>query len=519
MVDIDPHSLWSLDDKRMRSVLHFYKIVNDSWNTVIDKQTPFTRIQKKAFRNVIRDFIRYAPIANSESFTDPHAPLTLLLPKYIHTNPYYVNFVTFNNEYFKKHYDEIETYGKIRTMGEFLVYFIMAIMRVDTETTKDGRIEKVQVFENKDEKISKDEFISLMTRACVNVLWQLCSVGYANENNNIVLGLPMYWWYNVDTEKVQHEVRIPFTRDKFKDTWSKGPLYFIKYLVDNKITNHFHTNCVTFSYGGFKSTFTVSVPEFVLDGLCYHISDNITKIGHYTVILYLSQHSNNGHTYTYLCPDDQGSIVSLPCNNQLDYYNDCGSVKILNNGSNNSSNTYGYKSLLITPDTLEHFQFEDSPHKYDDIINDIYIGPPIMVPTNYNNNNININNCSNNMPCNYSYNCIVEPPKCNNEAIRRLDLLNAKISGYIPLIRHLKDMCHRENNAAKKLEEHIETMRQYMIMTSQKVDHHTCRQPSVSVPKHSINNTFPSIKDSELWKHPKMCYKYGRHIPLWMVSY
>ncbi|ANS71205.1 p4c precursor [Pteropox virus] len=637
---IDPLSLWSYDDPKMTSILAFYKIVEGTWGTTITSTTPIPRTAKKAFRNVLRDYIKHAPVCDNSNYDDyrdidnfpntldPHAPFCLVLPTNIVRNVYYVNFMYFKNGFFERHYNNLNTFRDIETLGQLLLFFVVAIMRVEIEQTNENNIvtKFVPLYEFNEVLSTKKDYSSKMTYACSSMLWQLCSIGYYKENPNIVLGLPMYYWYGVNVKTVYDEITKPFTGNgnKLPNTWSKGPLYFTKYILDNHILNHYQTNCITINYNGYKATFVSSVPEFVLDGLCYTVNDKITKYGNDHVQIYMMPNGcKDGHTYTYLCSNDQGTIVSLPCTGKLfDEYHDQGAIRYQDNDINAKCNGYCFKSLLIMPEDTKVYQFEDSHVKYNNFQNDYYAGPPVFLTKNGVNRtasrgcnwcgNINTRYNSNAIvspyhicgpqvpPCHtvpptcpvpphcppVNPNCpvvpvppvppyypphlpyppypphndrsdchdgqctglIPPPPHCRcildsennciyycdyhnniypytiNPVDYRLNILKEKIAGYIPLIKHLKDTCKKENDAAKKLEHHIETMRQYMVMASNKVDYHTCRKPTVSVPKHSIDKTYPSIKDSDAWKINRLCYIQPHSMcfrtpPAWMIAH
>ncbi|AKC03529.1 A type inclusion protein [Bovine papular stomatitis virus] len=284
-------------------VERFRTFIHQHWTAPLNYHTCIPRETRKLVRDLLREYIRQAPPISGNNPSG--RPLNLFLKTYVEQNPVYKELFK-NNVWLLEGAQAIREFDDINTLGRFL---LMVVYRIMTG----GMGKNETIMDKYDQTASKEVVDAQMDYFCYNFMWHMGSLSVFYKNKSLVFGIPMYWWrkeQNVNT--VSTELENYFQRYDPKN-YSNGAKSFVKYMVDtyDKVGENIPPH-VNVSFSVFNTDFISSVPEFIMDGLCYTVWDKITKYGvTFNVDIFLTQNRYNGALFKTVEHYKQGVIGGI----------------------------------------------------------------------------------------------------------------------------------------------------------------------------------------------------------------
>ncbi|WGU15194.1 A-type inclusion protein [Orf virus] len=282
----------------------FRTFVSANWYQPLNSQTCIPIEIRKLVRDLLREYIKNAP-----SLSDTHKktgkPLNLFMKQYVDKNPVYVELFR-NNVWMYESAVAIKSFTNVSTVGRLL---LMVVYRIMTGATDDGFI-----MDNRNPNDPRD-VDTQMDYFCYLFLWYMGSVAFYYNNKSLVFGVPMYWWRGDGLSTNVHKLLDDYFNKEDPKKDSNGAVTFARYMyitydkVGDDSTRIPHINI---SFSGFSTNFVSSVPEFILDGLCYTVYDKITKYGTtFYLDVFMNPTRYNGFTYKTLDHSKQGVVDGI----------------------------------------------------------------------------------------------------------------------------------------------------------------------------------------------------------------
>ncbi|ASK51324.1 P4c precursor [Eptesipox virus] len=548
-----------------RIIKDFTKLISDTINTKIEvdkkdnKNTDVSTIcinrrQRNIIRDVFRSYMLAKPSLTEEEkkklLTDdktntykPYidtAPLQWVTESFINSNTFYAKL---KKEKYKKNKNEngnieetleecyknikktnkidnaavfpkppvyYDTFNKLETLGQFILFFVFDI------------IEARKFRESISTRYNNNKPITLPVRfkyACEQYLLNQIKVCDKLKSKNLFIGLPMYYWFEINPADVTLIVNNITSHYKY----GKQVKMFMRYLSSNG-RKYISTTIGKVSLTFLDETwdFHHSVPEIVLFGLSYSVYDHLVKYGKDKLEVFIMEKNKNnkhkdGYKFITVSKNYEG-YVEMPYKKAVEHevINEDIDSRTLNNDvlmllaadilqkaelaeairiikSSDTPNHhhihYAKRGILLA--AKECKDLEDSPVDANDDGNDkdtslltvdSFIYMPIFYPHKDKSTNIRIH--------------------LDREIVRRLEDRYNKLS---------KLCCYTD--IVKSLEHNFETMRQYAIILSKKADFQTYTHNDISIPIHSIDYTYPPQKEhyNNIYKRPNKYNKYNKH--------
>ncbi|QDJ95054.1 P4c precursor [Hypsugopox virus] len=560
-----------------RVIHNFAKLITDTINKKIDvdkngnKDTSTICINRRQ-RNIIKDVFRYYMMSkpsltqkekdellkknNNVSYYGTHindAPLQWVLESFINNNEFYKKLKKekykkskngngkMEEEMLETRFKQIkkdnninnanvwpkpssysDTFNKMETLGEFILFFVFDI------------IEARKFNEGISTKYNNGKPLDLPIRfkyACEQYLYNQIRACNKLKAKNLFIGLPMYYWYQVNPAEVQV---ILSTLSHYK--YAKQIDMFLRYLSSNG--RHFISTTVgkvSLTFLDEEWDFHHSVPEMVLFGLSYSVYDHLVKYGKDKLEVFIMEKNKNskhkdGYKYITVSNIYEG-YVEMPYKKAVEH-------EVINEDVDEHSLRNNELILKVAEDVLEKAEMSeairiikssDTPdhhHSY-------YAKRGILLAANECKNledsAVDANDDGNEKDTSllivdpFIYMPMFYPHKdkptnirihLDREIVRRLEDRYNKLNKYC---------CNDEK--VKALEHNFETMRQYAIVLSKKVDYQTFTHNNVTIPIHSIDHTYPPQKEhyKNIYKRPnkynKYGYNYGPYIGIPIFNY
>ncbi|WZD65322.1 A-type inclusion protein [Pseudocowpox virus] len=284
----------------------FRTFVSANWYQKLNSQTCIPIEIRKLVRNLLREYIKHAP-PMSDVHKKTNKPLNLFMTEYVNKNPVY-NELFKNNVWLYEGAMSIKTFTDMSTVGRFL---LMVVYRIMSGTTDDGHI-----MDGRD--ATNPTYIDIqMDYFCYLFLWYMGSISHYYSNKSLVFGIPMYWWRGDGLMQNVYTKLDNYFNNELKDSnkFSNGAVTFARYManiydkIGNDTKNMPHINI---AFDAFNTNFIYSVPEFMLDGLCYTVYDKITKNGmSFYLDIFMAPTRYNGFTYKTLDHTKQGVVDGI----------------------------------------------------------------------------------------------------------------------------------------------------------------------------------------------------------------
>ncbi|WZD65839.1 A-type inclusion protein [Bovine papular stomatitis virus] len=284
-------------------VERFRTFIHENWTVPLNYHTCIPRETRKLVRDLLREYIRRAPAVSGSNPSG--RPLNLFLKTYVEQNPVYKELFK-NNVWLLEGAQAIREFDDINTLGRFL---LMVVYRIMTG----GIGQNETIMDKYDQTTSREVVDGQMDYFCYNFMWHMGSISVFYKNKSLVFGIPMYWWRKEQkANTVSTELENYFQTNDPKN-YSNGAKSFAKYMVDtyDKVGETTPPH-VTVSFSDFSTAFLTSVPEFIMDGLCYTVWDKITKYGTaFNVDVFLTQNRYNGASFKTIEHHKQGVIGGI----------------------------------------------------------------------------------------------------------------------------------------------------------------------------------------------------------------
>ncbi|QHG62675.1 P4c precursor [Cetacean poxvirus 1] len=452
---------------------HLKYIVELNWNKELNESSCLSRYERKSIRNVLREFMKSMPRVHHTS-KYKNIQFQLLLMKYIKENEYYKKLLKYDNEYFKQKYDQyvstITAVSDISTVGKYIIYFVMKIIKAET-------IRKERFLEDDGENYDLKFISGRIKYACTELFWTTLAISNFYKCYKMFIGIPSYFFHNIIIQEVYDELSKYMMNDK--ENLSKYTVYnFLNYLTKNeRIIDD--TNKITLYYVGETWDFNKSVPEFVLEALCYSVKDLYKKVGTIKVLVYaydqfgryqyfMINKDDNGYVEKFPSFQNEDDISAIRINTPLkDSYNYRNTVvtsyecnELIRNNNKGEEQDEIIKEFLLTKIKPKHDEVYPKPK--DNLIED----PPSPPPKDDDNINDII--------------------KQINEFIK--DLNDDRVTTN-SLFLNILDL---QKERFYRLEHHLETMRQFSLILTRKVDRQSnYNYELVEIPPHSLDKSIP----------------------------
>ncbi|AIO03569.1 A-type inclusion protein [Orf virus] len=249
-------------------VSDFTTFINANWTKPLNNRSCIPRRTRKVVRDLLREYIKQAPPIQGDNPSS--LPVNLFLKSYVDINPVYKSIFE-NNIWLLESAQNIRTFENITTVGRFL---LMVVYRIMSGGIGEGKT----IMDNYSQQTSKPVLNTQMDYFCYNFMWHVASVANYYKNKSLVIGLPMYWWRDDQNQLfVLEQLKKDFPDIDMPD--ARGAIDFVQYMTDVYDKKYEAQPRVNISFDKFNTNFVVSVPEFIMDGLCYTSWDKITKYG------------------------------------------------------------------------------------------------------------------------------------------------------------------------------------------------------------------------------------------------
>lgn len=299
-------------------VERFKKVVEEKWNTPLDGETCIPRKTRKLVRDLLREYIRQAPQIEVENKSG--RAVNLFTRQYVERNPVYKQL--FGNVWLLDSAESIRSFDKMTTLGRFL---LTVVYRTMTGGTDHGWT----MPDNYDENTEMAHVDQKMHDFCKSFMWQMGAVSSYFKNRALFFGLPMYWWHGIDGNKLLEDLETDLKNHgtTYGRWYYKGSLAFVKFIADlhDRELLEFPHFRITFN-DQYSDVFTMSIPEFVMDGLCYTVWDTIYKEGEtFAMDLFQSPNEYNGASFLSVDYHEHGYLQDLKRPEGLD----CGAIRVV----------------------------------------------------------------------------------------------------------------------------------------------------------------------------------------------
>ncbi|ADC54005.1 A-type inclusion protein [Pseudocowpox virus] len=285
-------------------VEEFRKFVSATWKEQLNENTCIPIHIRKLVRDLLREYIRRAPPLKNEH-KKIKRPINLFMKEYVEQNPVYIELFK-NNVWMHDSAVAIKDFPDMYTLGRLL---LMAVYRIMTGATDTGTI-----MDSRDPNDETD-VDRQMDYFCYLFLWYMGSIALQYKNKSLIIGIPMYWWRGEELVKLVHLKLDQHFNEYDPDKFSNGAVSFARYMsntydkVGDDSSSIPHINI---SFSGFSTNFISSVPEIILDGLCYTVYDKITKYGTtFYLDVFMNPTRYNGFTYKTLDHSKQGVVDGI----------------------------------------------------------------------------------------------------------------------------------------------------------------------------------------------------------------
>ncbi|WOC35486.1 A type inclusion protein [Equine parapoxvirus] len=508
-------------------VSRFRSLVKRHWHQPLNKHTCIPREDRKAVRDVIRLYVERAPPIEGPNVAG--RPLNLYFKKYVEKNPVFV--AIFGDPWIKDALTFYRQFSDISTLGRLYLFVVHRIM-----TGKTHRDNGVMNVADVSETSARETIDTRASAFCENFMWYMGSVCAFKENKNLFFGVPMFWWYGVDAKKIYDTLNKLFMHAQTGYDYTVYSLAFMRLMAEVNGTDVRHMPHVKVVFNKLhRFRFVMSVPELVMDGLCFTAWDEFTKTGKaFSVDIFVSPLRHNSGAYWSVDHDKEGALDPLPRPDTVDcsavrisYYPDprhhVRSAKSWDDKQEVHDRTYYYDygdlwdvsrneyerrdRLTFSNECGVHRVWRDEdPDRstYWRMLHDRFMGE------------INVTPFPPPPPSPAAPQCVL--PEHVDRLLRPMEETLAAV----------KACCEKNRAAGRHLESHIETMRQYAVVVSNKTDVHTCRPPGSAVTRHALDGSLPPPHVLGVWRPRSECGRrraplvsqarpwwWGRHGAIW----
>ncbi|AKC03400.1 A type inclusion protein [Bovine papular stomatitis virus] len=475
-------------------VARFKSLVQRHWHHSLRYVSCIPREDRKLIRDILRKYIQLAPPIEGKNVAN--RPLNLYFRKYIEQNPMYRKIFV-DDDWLSKHAITLGAHSKINivnvsTLGKLYLIVVKKLM-----TGHISYDELIMELPGVSENSSRDVIDKQTAFFCLDFLSNMGALASYYTNNAIYFGVPMFWWYGVDAKNIYKMLEAGWKNPTTME-YTRHSLAFIQFMSEvngTSVSDKDHVKIVFEKLHIFQ--FVMSVPEFVMDGLCFTAWDTFSKTGtSFTMDIFIHPSEHDGAVYKSVDHDVQGVLEQLSRPKTID----CSAVRV----------SYYPSVVHMSKDENEIAQ----PGSYD-----LYYyeyGDPHNISRNYYERRDRLTydgRCDQRHRVwthedsdgttylrmlwdRYDGNIPVSPfPQKPVGSSGSVCVLPQRVDALLkPLeetIATAKTCCEENREAGKHLEHHIETMRQYAVLVSNKTDVQTCNRPGAEVTKHAIDGSLP----------------------------
>lgn len=511
-------------------VSEFKDIVQRQWHHPLGTVICIPRTHRKIIRDVLREYIRSAPKVDGTKVS--RRPVNLYFSKYVNQNTMYKNMFV-DDEWMKVHVTMLCEHAKINiinvdTLGKFYLMVVYSIMTGHLTLHNERIMDILGVTEDSTRKIidSKTGFF------CVAFFRDISTLASHFRNTAIYIGLPIYWWYGVDVNDVYTKTE-KLVSDTRTIEYARGVLAIIQFMKEVNGTDVKDKDHVKISFDDHKCRFVMSVPEFMMDGLCFTAWDKFSKRGtSFTMDIFITPSEHDGAVYKSVDHDQQGELEKLPKPSTVD----CSAVRISyypeGRHRRDDENQIGQPG----PGDIYYFEYGDAYNisrnyyeRRDRLTYDGRCHEHRRVWTHADDDGTTYLRM---LWDRYDGNIKVTPFRVgfDGSACVLPDRVDKLLAPLEKTLAEAKTCCESNRKAGKHLEQHIETMRQYAVLVSNKTDVHTCRRPGAEVTRHALDGSLPPAHVRGDWgarsycsarrsqprvSHGEKPWWWGQHAAIW----
>ncbi|AKU76723.1 A-type inclusion protein/fusion peptide hybrid [Orf virus] len=474
-------------------VARFKSLVERHWHQSLRSVSCIPREDRKLIRDIIRRYIQLAPAIDGANVAG--RPLNLYFRRYVERNPMYRKIFV-DDEWLSKNAITLGEHVKlnvihISTLGKLYLMIVKKIMTGHVTVTNEPIMDMYDVHER-----SPSQVIDRKTAFfCQDFLSAMGTLAHWYSNPAIYFGVPMYWWYGVDAKSIYRILETGWTYNGKIHEETRNSLAFIQFMSEvngNDVRDKDHVKVVFEKLHKFQ--FVMSVPEFIMDGLCFTAWDTFSKVGtSFTMDIFIRPSEHDGAVYKSVDHDEQGDLEQLTRPNTID----CSAVRIsyypdvihVSNDENDLTKPGAYDLYYYEhgdPNNISRNYYE----RRDRLTYDGRCGEHRRVWTHPDPDGTTYLRM---LWDRYDGNIKVTPFRVGFDGSacvlpERVDKLLAPLE---KTLAEAKTCCESNRAAGRHLEKHIETMRQYAVLVSNKTDVHTCRRPGAEVTRHALDGSLP----------------------------
>ncbi|AKU76979.1 A-type inclusion protein/fusion peptide hybrid [Orf virus] len=512
-------------------VSEFKSMVQQQWHHPLGTALCIPRTHRKIIRDVLRAYMQSAPSVEGTNVS--RRPVNLYIRKYVDRNSVYKKIFV-DDDWMKSHIALLCDHAKVNiinvnTLGKFYLMVVYAAMTGHLTLTNERIMDILEgVTENSTKTVvdSKTQFF------CQAFCRDVSALASYYRNSAIYIGLPIYWWYGINAGTVYDNIEKILVQSNAVE-YGRGVLAFLQFMNEVNKTDVKDKDRIKIAFNDHTCMFVMSVPEFIMDGLCFTAWDLFTKYGtSFTVDIFMHPAEHDGAFYKSVDHDQQGNLEQLSRPNTVD----CSAVRISyypkGEHKSNDENQLGKPG----PGDIYYFEYGDSYNisrnyyeRRDRLTYDGRCHEHRRVWMHADDDGTTYLRM---LWDRYDGNIKVTPFRVGFDGSacvlpERVDKLLAPLE---KTLAEAKTCCESNRAAGRHLEQHIETMRQYAVLVSNKTDVHTCRRPGAEVTRHAIDGSLPPPHVLGDWgarsycgarrsqprvSHGEKPWWWGRHAAIW----
>ncbi|AST09539.1 p4c precursor [NY_014 poxvirus] len=330
-------------DNESPSIKLFNDMINELWGKNIEVNTCLSRKHRNIIRKVIRDFMASYPKMDDDMKSPMNVPMQWITEYYIKKNNYQKSMMNYNNKSLYNRYIAIK-FDNIKTVGEFVLFKIFNVL---SGKNNDGTPYMYDV-----EIKSKDNHVyERLFYACKQYLIDQIRITSKYKNKYLFVASPMYLWVNINISKMRQEI------DQLRlYTYNTGLTIagFLSYMsqTSRELTTEYK---LTFTYMGEKWDFGRSISETILYGLSYTVFDDIHTHHSEYIHVYFSTRDDVPGGYKFAIYNKKGKII-IPID-EPSIEKQAYAVRMpVGNDDDKKFEHYGFRNYLLIPEDCEKIQ-------------------------------------------------------------------------------------------------------------------------------------------------------------------
>lgn len=334
-----------------RVIREFHRVVENSWNKALRENSCLSRKQRKVVRNVFRALVAATRVRNGK--LDVYYPEVL-------ENTFAKALLSYENGKLQTTYEQLASHGPelglaLDTRGKYLLYYVLALV-LSARVASRARTDVLKTF-----------------------LSQVLRTHYLRKCKYMFVGIPAYLVQGLSSKdildlltslrdaQVYDEQKKTMVRVNAADAHVDKYIDFLIFLGSVKEelkSSGPSTPRIVLQQRWLRLETTLSVPEFVMEGLAFSARDAIYVFNSPRARMYLFRTEEGAYQYFDLNQDYPAGVPLA-----YDVHKDISALALLSARDSEEL----YRNRLVTPETCQDFIFNEDmytakPHAFDEDI-------------------------------------------------------------------------------------------------------------------------------------------------------